>query len=100
MLKMRQETVNVVDSYDLDKFIQSAYDLQAYEFVPCEEVGNDSHHMFRVKAENIEGDEYQNGNLRMFRAGKFQYYMTQSLLDDLAYRGEIPEGTYIISVSW
>lgn len=99
-LEMRQETVNVVDSYDLDKFIQKVYSLPEYEFVACEEVNNDSYHRFNVKARSIETEEYDNRKLRQFQEGVFQHHLTYALLEDLAHRGWIPEGTYIISVSW
>jgi len=97
-LKGTINTILAVDYTDVEDLINKYYfdgveSRKAYCFCAAEEVGNDSQHEF-----DIDGvlDEY---DMKQINERKTSY-MTYNYLNDLANKGIIDKGTYIISVYW
>lgn len=90
----------MVNYNDLDKFLTERFDLlENYKFAAIEELSNDV-----VKSINVdkkELDEYDLADLNAALIDKEpEFYSTGTLLCYLCNLGEIPEGEYLIEVSW
>src|SRR5688572_27802165 len=96
-LKVTKKEYFEVDSYDFEELIRNVYKQEDYSFVADIECGNDSQHSFVVE-KNI--DEYHEGKLWEFKVGGKQGYIAGTLLNDLARKGIIEEGNYLINVCW
>lgn len=89
--------IHTVDSYDLDAFISEHYERE-FEFVADQESGNDQGHAFNVKKDDLES--WHTKDLATFREGGHPTFVAGTLLQDLCNRGFIPEGDYLVKVSW
>lgn len=78
---------------EVDELISEAYGID-FEFVPCEEAGNDSQHTFSVEPKPL--GEYNRSKLER----KNYDFMTRSLLCDLCHQDKIDAGNYLVKVSW
>ena len=84
---------------DLDKFLTERFSFDPrYEFVAAEEMGNDSEKRIDVDPELDEWDKKRMEEV--LETKKWECYETGTLLDYLCEKGEIPAGTYLISVCW
>ena len=93
-LKTREEKVTFVDYGDLERFIDHHYPKQApFEIPDCEETGNGSSLRFNIdgKVSKYNEDKIANGD---------RTFMTRILLNDMAKKGLINCGKYIVTVSW
>lgn len=99
-LKYRTESYYYVDYDEFDKFVKEIYGVQQFEVAADLESGNDTSHTFNgIKkkplsqwdAKKIEDFKTKDGAVS---------YTTRTLLEDLCNNGHIPEGNYIIRVSW
>ena len=99
-LKHKLESVITVDYIDLDEFLTKRFDLpEDYEFVAMEESGNDVSHTIDVSKEKL--NEYDQKDIDEFLITKKPpLYRTGDILRYLCNIGEIPEGKYLIEVSW
>lgn len=94
-LKTDSITYFVVDYKDLEKFIRAVFG-QEYNFVMNEEARKDSVCAFFVTG--IVGD-FELAEVRRFRRSGSSC-RASVLLDYLCRRGFIPEGHYLVKVSW
>jgi hypothetical protein len=99
-LKYKIKSVIMVNFNDLDEFLAKRFGLpERYEFTAMEELGNDI-----VKSINVyrkELSEYDQKYIDEFLVTKKpQLYRTCDILCHLCNLGEIPEGEYLIEVSW
>ena len=100
-LKIRTETVHMVDYSDLDAFLTKrfGFDEEPYEVIAAEEMGNDS-----VKDINVDKEELSSRDKKdlekMLTTKKWECYNTGLLLSHLCSLGEIPEGKYMIEICW
>lgn len=94
-LKADSITYFVVRYRALENFIRAAF-RQEYNFVMSEEARNDSVCAFFVTG--IVGD-FELAEVRRFRRSGSPC-RTSVLLDYLCRRGFIPEGHYLVEVSW
>jgi hypothetical protein len=99
-LKYKIESVIRVDYSDLDEFLTERFDLpEDYEFAAMEELGNDI-----VKSINVDKDDLDEYDreyvVAVVKDKKPKSYGTRIILCYLCNLGEIPEGEYLINVSW
>lgn len=99
MLKQlgKRKIVIEVSSDELDRFIQIEYDQPSYESIPMEEWSNYSNYSFDVDG---KVDSYGERELAKFIETGRGFMITRVLLNDLARKGIIETGEYLISVSW
>lgn len=93
-LKVKKETVVfIVDSFDLEKFIQEKLDPE-YDMSDVEEFGNDSYHLYDVDGVYMPHDPSRKNFYRRSstRLG--------DILDILCAEGHIEAGKYLVSVCW
>jgi hypothetical protein len=101
---IRTKTVHHTDYEYLDQLILTEYGHD-FEVVADQEVGNDSTIAFDdVGLPIFEGDEvvdrWDRDKLETFKATGRGLLLLRILLNDMALRGVIPKGDYVISVSW
>jgi len=87
-----------VDYNDFDQFISSHYG-QEFEIVADQECGNDCDLSFDVR-KGFEFTKWDDENLDKFKTSGRSHFSTNIILQDLFRQGLIPEGEYLISVSW
>lgn len=99
-LRYKIKSVITVDYSDLDDFLTERFDLpEDYEFIAMEELGNDVVQAISVSKEKL--NEYDQKDIDEFLITKKPpLYRTGDILRYLCNLGEIPEGEYLIEVSW
>lgn len=97
-LKMKQATYNEVNYEDLERLVHEVYDQPGYSLVADIESGNDFSYTFSVCKEEI--DNYDLEKLQLFRDTGLHHSLIWTLLADLCNQEIIPEGNYLISISW
>lgn len=77
-----------------NKYSNNDYELPCYE-----ELGNDTY--MDVDVEKGRIDDYDKKRVdRAFAEGKWPHYSTRTLMNMLCDLDVIPEGEYVISISW
>lgn len=99
-LKYKIVPVIRVNYIDLGQFLTERFDLpEKYEFVAIEELGNDVVKSIRVSTGKI--GEFDQADIDAILVDKQpELYSTGTILCYLCNLGEIPEGEYLIDVSW
>lgn len=98
-LKIETKTTYHVDWSELNRFVCEVYGVTGYNFAASEESGNDTSHEFT--AEKRDWNEWDEADLVSFKSSNgTDSFVTGTLLDDLARRDLIPEGDYVVRVSW
>lgn len=109
-MKVNTKTVHCVDYGDLEKKIQEVYGY-TYEMACDIESGNDTSHEFdgitiEEARRQLLGDEgmapYNRKDLEEWHAsnGRKQMWGPRLMMLDMVLRGLIPEGDYVVSISW
>jgi hypothetical protein len=98
VMKTRTETVNIVEHEDFEKAIKEVYS-QKYEFAYKEEVDNDTCKMYNVKKQELDPEDDIEVLNEFKKTGK-GVFLAPLLLTDMCNNSVIPEGTYIIHISW
>jgi len=97
-LKLQSQTVNLVEYYDLDRFITQAYDLKKpCEVVPTEELSRGGYKLFDVEATPL--DEHEQRQLETLKTEGYCEYGTGVVLQNLCHKGWIEPGKYLVSCS-
>ncbi len=98
-LKMQVKTTYHVNYSDLERFIQDVYNVDEFS-IPCDqEKGNDTSLEMNVEKRIL--DKYEIIRLEEFKKDPDnETYMLYTLMDDMCSRGLIPDGLYIIRISW
>ena len=93
-------TTRVVNSGDLDSFINGAYGWvgKKYQCIPQEQWSNDSSHEIKVKKEEL--DEYEGMKLEQFKQTGAWSFGLNGILTDLCNKDLIEPGEYTIRVCW
>ena len=94
MYKLGTEKVIVhCEGHEVERIIQKEYGFKEYSIVASEEIGNYTSSEFTV-----DGDlgEYEKSDVD----ARKQMYMTRNYLNDLARRGLIQKGDYVVDTSW
>ena len=99
-LKHEIKTIISVEYYDLDAFLTTRFDLiDDYEFIAMEELVNDIVKSIDVGKEKL--GIYDQEYIDAVVENKIpKPYGTRAILCHLCNLGEIPEGEYLINVSW
>lgn len=99
-MKIETKLTHYVNYNDFEKFVQSTYNVENYEFASSEECSNDTAHT----SSNVVKkplDKWTQGDLDKFiNENGNRQYMMHTLLQDMVNRDLIPEGNYVINVSW
>lgn len=104
-MKIKTKTIHHVDYSELERFIQEVYGFE-YEMASDMETSNDTSHEFRVTF--VEARDLDNPNspdshrLQDWKSsqGRKQMWGPQLILLDLLRQGKIPEGDYVVRISW
>lgn len=95
ILRAKKKVIFEVSHRDLETFIQKEYGRADYDFVSDTECSNDSNHDFTVDGK-VDDPE----RVAAFREQDHIGYLTGDLLNDMASRGLIEKGTYLVKVCW
>lgn len=98
MLKHKAETVIRVDYGDLEKLIEELYGDHEFQIACVEEASNDTSLTFTVKKEPL--DQWAQAAVDKWRRTGQGLYITSHLLQDMANNGHVPEGNYVVDISW
>jgi len=104
MFKPETKTVFTVDYHEIEKLIDEHYGEKAgfkerFNLACIEEQGNDTDYNIFVEKGEID-DEYDQEYLKPYNNGRYRNYSTQTFLNDLCDKDIIPEGDYLINISW
>jgi hypothetical protein len=97
MLNTKTVTYFEVEEREFERFVKEIYGHD-YSFVADVECGNDSEHSFPVRKSEI--DEWDAARLETFKQTGRYDWLVHTLFQDLVNRDLIPEGNYLVSVSW
>lgn len=98
MSLVTQKVVNEMDYNDFDRIVQEVYG-KPYAFVAEEEVGNYQAKTYsNIKKEEL--DEYDSNQLETFKNTGKCCYIASVLLQDLVNNDYLPEGDFVIEISW
>lgn len=99
MVTFKTATYYTLDYNEFEKIIQSVYGISEFSIVADMELMNDISVTYVVKKEPHDG--YDTKKLEKFIATNGNVmYMTRTLLTDLCNKDVIPEGDYLIKISW
>lgn len=84
------------DYKEFETLVKEVYNVD-FEFTVDHEANNDTEHEF-----NIDGyvDNYEKEQIQSFINGERVYCISRTLLNDLCAKDYIPDGRYLITVSW
>ena len=104
MKQLTEKTFYVMDSNEFDALVREFYELPAerYRFIESEEMNNDTDKVF-MKVKKDQLNEWDAEKLRVFKYtyGKSEgMWITWTLFTDMCNNDFIPEGNYLIQVSW
>lgn len=100
--RVKTETVHRMDYGDVGDLLNEHFpQLKGeYDFAAAEETGNDEARSFSVSDKPAEpGSMEADYDLPDIESGNWQY-RTNIYLDELARRGVIPAGSYVVDISW
>jgi hypothetical protein len=94
---LKEKTVFACDSEDIERFICGTYSLSQFEATI--ESHNDTNHLYDIKKRPL--DDHAQGKLREFLERKWcEDYNLRIILTDLCNKDLLPEGEYLVRVSW
>jgi hypothetical protein len=101
-MKITTETVHRVNAFDLEKAIQDEYGVKEFDVVADLESSNDVSHTFSTSKskEHLKLKQYDKEDITNFQATGNYFFLTGTLLQDMTERDLIPEGNYLVKVSW
>lgn len=99
-LHTSKETVIKVDYGNLDEFIAEAYGLDNFEGTL--ESSNDTDHRFDIsEPDTVMFEKFGQEDLKkIIEAKSCEYYHLGTVLEDLARKGKIERGVYLVQVCW
>ena len=97
MLKYKEIKYFEVDYDDLDDFISEQYGRE-FEIVADQGLMNDVSKTVTVKKEQL--NQWEQRDLEEWKLTGRKNWMFSTLLTDLCNRDLIPEGEYLINISW
>lgn len=97
---MRSETFHVLDHHEFNKLVnEHLKPSEEYEVVPDQEWNNDESHSY--SAQQADYSSADRHDVAAYLRGEPDAWVSPGqLLSELADRGVIPWGEYIIEVSW
>jgi hypothetical protein len=105
MFKPETKTVFSVTYREIQNLIDEHYGQAAgfkeeFNIACIEEQGNDTDLEIHVEKGENDKEESEEGGYLTPKNGRYRNYSTQAFLNDLCDRGFIPEGDYLINISW
>lgn len=99
-LKIETYMAHHVGYNDLDEFLTKRFEFEErYEFIEAETMSNDSAKTIHICKEELS--KWDKKELEeTLKTKKWECGITHILLQHLCNLGEIPEGEYVIEVSW
>lgn len=97
-LKHSAISVMLVNSFDFETFVKNTYGVKDYYFVAVQECNNDSHHLFKVDGKIDKWDEEE--AKKIIETKDVPCYTNRLLFQMLCRDGHIPQGYYLVEVSW
>ncbi len=94
---MEKKTYLEMDYPEFDALVEKHYGVE-FEVVASEEWGNDQAHVYTIKKE--EFDQWDTLRWENFLSGKEYMYMAWLVFQKLVNDSILPEGTYLLRVSW
>jgi hypothetical protein len=95
-IDMEKMEIIKMSSNELDGIVSSIY-KQDFEFVCAEEACNDREYFYQdILKDKVLFPE----DIQKFKDTGEYMYMTRAILQDMVNNGKIPEGSYLICVSW
>lgn len=95
-LKMQTITYHKVEYYDLDSFIFNHFGIQFETIVELECQNDTSHEVYA----DANMTPYDRGEIDKWLQGESAYVRIHDILSYASLIGLIPEGRYLINVSW
>ena len=95
---IKSEQFYTLDYYQFEEIVCAYYKRDSYSFIESTETSNDTSHEFEVKKEKLE--EWDAEELQDFTKNNADFCSPSILLNDLVNNDIIPEGNYLIGVSW
>lgn len=90
-----------MDYNELEKLITKYLDLpECYEVVACEEWNNDSSYAFNIKKEPIKYAWEVDDLIKIKNTKIVPNFRTRLIMQDMVNNDILPEGEYLINVSW
>lgn len=83
-----------------DRVFKNENHKSGFELPPTEERGSGNGEDWEVCVEKRELSEYDKQDITAVESGKWPQYCTSNLLTECCNRGIIPEGDYLIDISW
>lgn len=97
-LEFKTECYNVIEYHSLEHFIQSTYGIEDYDFVAFEECENNSSRVFKADGYIPDYLSYKTEKIR--KHGEIDLYCTHILFNLMVIDKHLPEGMYLVKVSW
>jgi hypothetical protein len=106
MIKIEQKTFNCITYYDLERLIRDTFPiLSKFEIISAMCWNNDSYYQidFKTVANNIWLDEEDIevvNDLVNNPLSEYSYVSPYTIFTALVEKGVLPEGQYLVEVSW
>ena len=98
-LMINTKTIHSVDYIDFEQAVKDYYKVDDYNFPADAETGNDTS-VATVCYKKSPLESYEQEELNEFKATGEYNMIYSTLLQDMVNNGIIPEGEYLIEVSW
>ena len=99
---MRKTTVTIITYRELEELIEKTYG-HPFSFLEDQELSFSNYKLFDTNAYlKLEEGEEDSGELEAFKNnGDNEYgYLVDQLISDMAYKGVIEHGNYLVEVFW
>jgi hypothetical protein len=105
MSKVNTKTVYSVSYHYIEKLINKHYGEAAgfndsFELAPLEERGSGSGDDWDISIKKEKISDYESEYITPDGKSRYRHYSTRAFLTDLCNKGIIPEGNYLIDISW
>jgi hypothetical protein len=99
---MKTVTYHEMDYYELDDLVKKYFPQANFEFIADEEMNNDSEKaMGEIKRSDFNGwNKYNKEKFNDIILGKPKQFCSRLFLQFFVNNGVLPEGNYLIRVSW
>lgn len=99
-MEFKNKIIHVVKWSDLEALISEKYGGHEINIPLMEECGNDVSLSYTVKKGDVVNEYYVNKIAQFRETGKEPTYCTRAFLQDLVNNDVLPDGDWLIEVSW
>jgi hypothetical protein len=97
-LKMQVKQTYHVDYSDLERFIQDVYNVDDFSIARDQEQGNDTSISMNVVKKPL--NTYDSQLIEKFTTVNPPSFMLYTVMQDMCNKDLIPDGQYVIKISW